>query len=244
MNKMSLAVISDVHSNLEALEAVLDDMEEGGIKKALFLGDAVGYGPNPNECTELLDKSCDVLIAGNHDWAVLGLEDVSFFNPVARAAVLWTETVLTPENRKILEGFPIVKVVRERDLLLVHSSPYEPDRWHYLIGPEDAAGVFGHFKERICMVGHSHAPFIVERDSEGEMVAYHEEVEFREGSRYVINVGSVGQPRDGDPRACYAVMDEEGVRMRRVEYPVRKTQEKMSSEGLPQPLIERLSFGM
>jgi predicted phosphodiesterase len=241
---MPVAVISDVHSNLEALEAVLHDIEESGITTVLFLGDAVGYGPNPNECTELLKRKCRALIAGNHDWAVLGLEDVDFFNPFARAAVLWTDGALTPENRKVLEEFPIVKVVKEHDLLLVHSSPYEPERWHYLTGSEDAAGVFGHFRERLCMVGHSHVPFIAELNASGKVRGHRNETEFKKGSRYVINVGSVGQPRDGDPRACYAQLDESGVRMRRVDYPVRETQEKMMGEGLPAPLIERLSFGI
>jgi diadenosine tetraphosphatase ApaH/serine/threonine PP2A family protein phosphatase len=243
---MPIAVISDVHSNLEALTAVIGDIDARGARTVLFLGDAVGYGPDPNECTAALLERCEVLIAGNHDWAALGLLDINWFNPVAKAAIIWTAQALTGENKAAIRGFPLTEAVMEGGLLLVHSSPVEPERFPYLLDSVDTEDAFGYFSERICLVGHSHVPFVAELP-EGEVgggrVRAGDRWEFRKGSRYIINVGSVGQPRDGDPRACYAMLEEGGVTIRRVDYPVRETQRKMKEAGLPEPLIRRLSFG-
>lgn len=240
---MRHAVISDVHSNLEALRAVLSDIKKRGLKDILFLGDAVGYGPDPDECVRLIKKRAKVALAGNHDWAVLGLTSIEGFNPHAKAAVRWTDEVMKEENRKALEGFSIVKVLEEEDALLVHAHPFEPEEWHYLFDPLQAAEAFPYFSQRLCLVGHSHYPFISEKTSSGEIVPHEAEAGFARGSRYVINVGSVGQPRDGDPRACYAVLEEKGVLLVRVEYDVRKTQQKMADADLPEPLIARLEEG-
>jgi len=240
---MSFAIISDVHSNEEALSAVLEDIEKRGVEEIYFLGDAVGYGPDPNECIKLLRKKCTVLLAGNHDWAVLGLTEVAYFNDNARAAVKWTDDVITDRNRKALNGFPLVKAIEEKDLFLVHAAPYEPEDWHYLFSPLQAVDAFNYFKQRICVVGHSHVPFIAEETSEGKIVPHERGIKFRKGSRYVINVGSVGQPRDGDPRACYALFENNGVQFVRVKYDIDATQKKMEEAGLPAPLILRLSVG-
>jgi predicted phosphodiesterase len=240
---MRLAFISDVHSNLEALQAVLSDIEKRNVSDIHFLGDAVGYGPNPNECIQTLGGTCSELLAGNHDWAVLGLTDIAYFNLYARAAVIWTDEVLSPENRKALEDFSLIRNLEGLGLLLVHSSPVEPGDWNYLFTPSDAALAFYHFSQRICLVGHSHVPFIVEKPASGDVISHGDSVDFSEGSRYIINVGSVGQPRDGDPRAAYAVLDEKGVRIYRVEYPVHETQEKMTAAKLPDSLVSRLSYG-
>jgi predicted phosphodiesterase len=238
-----VAVISDVHSNLEALLAVLDDLKRIKIKDVLFLGDAVGYGPDPNECLSLLNKNCRVLLAGNHDRAALDLREAQYFNPYARAAVVWTAEVLSTSSIKTLHGLPVIKAIEEQGLLLVHSSPFEPEQWHYISSPAEAVDAFDYFTEHMCFVGHSHIPFIVEKPLRGKMRAYGEKAEFREGSRYLINAGSVGQPRDGDPRACFVILNEEGVEIKRVEYPVSETQKKMTKAGLPEMLIERLSYG-
>jgi diadenosine tetraphosphatase ApaH/serine/threonine PP2A family protein phosphatase len=240
---MPYAAISDVHSNLEALEAVLADIEKRGLTDILFLGDAVGYGPNPNECVSLLGERCPVMLAGNHDWAALGMTDISYFNPYARAAVLWTERVLSGGARATLKSLPLARVMERKDAFLVHASPEEPEEWHYLIYPEDVARVLGFFDEKTCMVGHSHHPFLAEC-REGEPPSFKgKKMDFRNDARYVLNAGSVGQPRDGDPRACYLIVADEGVEMVRVDYPFEKTQEKMQKEGLPEPLISRLSLG-
>jgi len=240
------AVISDVHSNLEALDAVLADIDRRGIKKerTFFCGDAVGYGPNPNECIEILKKRAKVLIAGNHDWAVLGLTEAAYFNPNAKAAIRWTEEVLTPENRLTLETFSLAKRMKKENVFLVHGSPREPDEWHYLLTLFDAEINFNYFEERTCFLGHSHLPFIIEKLPSGELVMHKGKAELGPTHRYIVNAGSVGQPRDGDPRACYALFGDERVELVRVPYDIESVQRKMSAAGLPLPLIERLRRGI
>jgi len=240
---MRFALISDVHSNLEALEAVLKDIKKRRRDAILFLGDAVGYGPNPNECLEMLRGNCKVLLAGNHDWAAIGRADIDYFNEYAKAAVLWTREVLSEKNRKFIETLPLQKKLKKENVLLVHSSPKEPDAWHYLLTLWDAEVNFHYFDEKICVVGHSHMPFVIERLPSGEMITYSHKANFGENERYIINSGSVGQPRDRDPRACYALVDDDKVEFVRVEYNIEETQRKMHSAGLPLPLIERLSKG-
>jgi predicted phosphodiesterase len=238
------AVISDVHANLEALGAVLKDIEKRNVKGILFLGDAVGYGPDPNECVRLLKENCSVLLAGNHDWAVLGLTNVEYFNPVAKAAIRWTDENLAEKNRKIISGFSLVKLLKKESIFLVHSTPREPEEWHYLITLSDAEVNFRSFEQKVCLLGHSHSPFIVEKRSSGQMTVHKEKARLNKNSRYIINVGSVGQPRDGDPRACYALLNSEKIELIRVEYSIGETQRKMREAGLPEPLIQRLYYGM
>jgi predicted phosphodiesterase len=240
---MRLAIISDVHANVEALQAVMKDIKKRKLKEMVFLGDAVGYGPNPNECIEILTKNCRILLAGNHDWASIDLTEIEYFNQYAKAAILWTKGVLSEENRKLLKTFPIKKELNKDKVLLVHSTPKEPEAWHYLLTLWDAEINFHYFNEMVCLIGHSHLPFVIERLPSGEMVTYNSGSDLKNGQRYIINCGSVGQPRDRDPRACYAIMDDERVDFVRVEYDVKKTQKKMREAGLPLPLIERLSRG-
>lgn len=243
---MDCAVISDVHANLEALQAVLFDIEKRGIKKQniFFLGDAVGYGPSPNECVQLLKKHAKIIIAGNHDWGVLGLTDIAYFNPNARAAIVWTREVITPENRLILEEALLLKRLKKQNAFLVHASPKEPEEWHYILTLFDAETNFEHFTERLCFIGHSHLPFIVTRLPSGELVISKEEAELDPAHRFIINAGSVGQPRDGDPRASYAILGKDKVQLVRVPYDIAETQSKMARVNLPLPLIERLSRGL
>ena len=240
---MHYAVISDVHSNLEALDAVLEDIRKRKIEKVFFLGDAVGYGPNPNECVEILKDNCEVLLAGNHDWASLGITDIEYFNEYAKEAILWTMKVLHERNRKTLSTFPITKLMKKENILFVHSTPKEPEQWHYLLTLWDAEINFHYFDQRICILGHSHQPFVIEKFPSGEMITHRREARLGKGERYIINAGSVGQPRDRDPRACYVVLEGERVEFIRVPYPVEKTQKKMSEAGLPSLLIQRLSEG-
>ncbi|MEW6213656.1 MAG: metallophosphoesterase family protein [Nitrospirota bacterium] len=240
---MRYAVLSDVHSNLEALKAVLKDVGQRKIENIVFLGDAVGYGPNPNKCIELLVDRCKILLAGNHDWGVLGLTDIAYFNEYAREAIEWTRGVLTEENRKILKSFPVKKEIRNGSIFLVHSTPKEPEEWHYLLTLWDAEINFHYFDNKFCFLGHSHQPFIIERLSSGELVTCKEAARIGKSARYIINAGSVGQPRDGDPRACYVIIDDEKIEIIKVPYDIETVQKKMRKEGLPFPLIERLSVG-
>jgi predicted phosphodiesterase len=240
-----LAAISDVHSNLAALEAVLADIKKRKVRRKVFLGDAVGYGPEPDAVTALIKNECRTgAVAGNHDWGLLGLTDVNNFNVHARAAIEWTRQSVNRTTRDTLEAWPLVKVLRKDGILLVHSTPVEPADWDYLFSASQAAGLFDAFTQRICLVGHSHVPFIAELAPTGEVLSYKDEAEIKEDCRYIINVGSVGQPRDQDPRAAYALFDGGRVEIVRVKYDVSVTQRRMAEAGLPESLIERLSLGV
>jgi len=240
---MRYAVLSDIHANIEALEAVLADLEQKNIRDIFFLGDAVGYGPNPNECIDLLAERCGILLAGNHDWGVIGLTDITCFNEYARYSVQWTRQVITEKNSRIIKTWPAKKERKKEDILLVHSTPREPEEWHYILTLWDAEINFQYFDNKLCFLGHSHQPFIIERVPSGELITYKDAARIKEGSRYIINAGSVGQPRDGDPRACYAFIDNESIEIMRVPYDVVSVQEKMKEANLPYPLIERLLVG-
>lgn len=240
---MRYAVISDVHGNLEALEAVLGDVREKRADRLIFLGDAVGYGPNPNECVELLRKNCDIALAGNHDLAAVGLTSIEYFNEFAKAAILWTREVLKEKNRKFIETLPLIRKMKKGNMLLVHSTPKEPGAWHYLLTLWDAEVNFHYFDERICVLGHSHLPFVIERLPSGEMVTHKSEAALGASHRYIINAGSVGQPRDRDPRACYLLIGDDRAEFVRLEYDWAETQRKMREARLPVPLAERLSRG-
>jgi predicted phosphodiesterase len=240
---MLCAVLSDVHANLEALDAVLKDVDRRNIPDILFLGDAVGYGPDPNECIDLLVERSRVLLAGNHDRAAIGLTDITYFNVYARNAIEWTMKVLTEKNREILGTWPFEREMKDEDVLLVHSTPKEPSEWHYLLTLWDAEMNFQYFGNRFCFLGHSHQPFVIEKVPSGELVTHKDGTRIREGSRYIINTGSVGQPRDGDPRACYAIINGGDIDIVRVSYDVASVQDKMKKEHLPEHLIERISMG-
>jgi predicted phosphodiesterase len=241
---MRYAVIADVHGNLEALEAVLKKLKEESFDALLFLGDSVGYGPNPNECVEVLKKKAQVLLAGNHDRAVVGLADTKFFNPHAKTAIEWTQEVLQDKNKKFLASLSIEKHLKDDDLCLVHSTPKEPEEWHYLISSWDAYINFNFFSEKICLIGHSHVPAIIEEPSEGKINIFHIRAKIKEDCRYIINAGSVGQPRDGDPRAAYVILTENSAEIKRVPYDILLTQKKMRDTGLPAYLINRLPKGL
>ena len=240
---MHCAVMADVHSNLEALEAVLKDIEKREAADIIFLGDAVGYGPDPNKCIDVLRDACRVLIAGNHDRAATCQADIEYFNEYAKAAVLWTREELSEENKGFIEALPLTAEMKDDGVLLVHSTPKEPEAWHYLLTLWDAEINFNYFDQRICMLGHSHQPFVIERLPSDEMVIQSKEISLGSSARYILNAGSVGQPRDRDPRACYMMIDGEKVEFVRIAYDIEKTQKKMHDSGLPLPLIERLARG-
>jgi len=239
----SYAIISDVHSNIEALNAVLKEIDNESIACLFFLGDAVGYGPDPNTCTELLRSVSNVFIAGNHDRGAVGLSDVSFFNPYARIAIEWTRDVLTDKNREFLKAVPLICEVEEENIFLVHSSPKDPERWRYIEDKESAVKNFPYFQQTCCFVGHSHIPFIAEQSTNGKTVIFFTSAEIKKGRRYIINTGSVGQPRDGNPDACYVILSNDVIKIKRVPYDILLAQKKMKDAGLPNYLITRLAKG-
>jgi diadenosine tetraphosphatase ApaH/serine/threonine PP2A family protein phosphatase len=246
---MKVLVISDIHANLAAFEAVLADakVKVPGYDIVWCLGDVVGYGPDPNECIDLLRTLPNICLAGNHDWAVLGKLDVETFNDNARDAITWTQTQLTPQNLRYLTVRP--EQSEQGDFLLVHASPRQPI-WEYILDIGSAEANFSCLNLPICLVGHTHAPVVFTRDGKTNMVraSYPETglpITLRKTNQYIINAGSVGQPRDGDPRAAYAVLDTAALIWSpyRIEYPIKRTQERMQAAGLPQKLIERLDHG-
>lgn len=241
-------IISDIHANLFALQAVLTDCE-GTYDDVWFLGDVVGYGPHPNECVEQLgDLNC-LAIAGNHDWATLGRLDAGSFNPDARHVLLWTQSVLSKGNMQVLDELE-VSTAAEEHFTLVHGSPRHPI-WEYILHPQVAQANFDHFATRYCLVGHTHDPVIFDEGDGNESICEARLPAFNGGpqvlpdSRLIINPGSVGQPRDGDPRASYGILDTDSLTFepRRAPYPVAQTQALMEQFGFPARLIIRLAFG-
>jgi diadenosine tetraphosphatase ApaH/serine/threonine PP2A family protein phosphatase len=241
---MKTALISDIHGNLEALKAVFADFRSRGVERVYSLGDVVGYGPEPEGCLDLLRREAEVQLMGNHDAAVVEMTSVNEFNENARLAVEWSRKVMKEESLDFIRGLPYV--ARRDGLLLVHSSPEEPPAWHYIMSLGGARRSFEHFEDRACFLGHTHVPFVIALRPDGvvEEVAGRP-VEFEDGSRYLVNVGSVGQPRDRDPRASYGIVDAAAgtLELHRVSYPVEKTQQLMRDHDLPTFLIERLAVG-
>ncbi len=242
---MQALIIADIHSNLEAFQAVLQDAEScGGFQEIWCLGDMVGYGPDPGLCADLLRRYEHYCVAGNHDWASVGKLNLAEFNPVAAAANRWTAQQLSADQTQYLSDLPL-RLERE-GFTLVHGSPVEP-LWEYLLSPSSARASFQHFQTRCCLVGHSHIPFMCHQvEGRCAFLEFPKRAFVKLGEqRLIINPGAVGQPRDGDPRASYAVYDSEpdAIAHYRVEYDIAATQEKMRRHGLPESLVERLSYG-
>ncbi|HCC68318.1 MAG TPA: hypothetical protein DEP99_00295 [Nitrospiraceae bacterium] len=240
---MRYAIISDVHGNLEALKSVFKAISRGGVNSIWFLGDAVGYGPNPNECAAILKEKTQFQVAGNHDHAVIGRTDIEYFNPYAKAAIKWTKNIMTEKNASILKDLPITKRIKDEGILLVHATPKEPQKWHYMFTLQDARLNFRFFLEKLCFIGHTHQPSIVEHSPRGKLTVYMDSVEIKDNHRYIVNAGSVGQPRDGNPDASYVICSKNSIEVKRVPYDILLTQKKMHEAGLPLPLIERLAYG-
>ncbi len=241
---MRCLVVSDLHANFVAFKAVLDDASDYDF--VWCLGDVVGYGPDPNECVDLLRELPHLCLAGNHDWAALGRLDVGTFNADARQVVTWTQEQLTPASRDYLEALPTTFVLG--DYTLAHGSPREPV-WEYILDPLVAALNFSHFETAYCLVGHTHLPIIFrlasdQGDCEALPPDYHQPFQLN-GMRQIINPGSVGQPRDSNPEAAYAVLDvKRGVwEHRRVWYDVKEVQARMRARNMPDRLVARLEHG-
>lgn len=239
-------IIADIHSNLEAFEAVLFDAEgHDGFEAVWCLGDVVGYGPNSSECIRLLRGFDPVCVCGNHDLAAIGKIDIGDFNAEAALANEWTSMQLSDEDREYLASLP--ESVVEGDFTLVHGSPSAPV-WEYITSSFSAMKNFKYFNTQFCLVGHSHVPYYFEYDEllvqEGYL-ADGDTLKLGE-TRLIINPGGVGQPRDRDPRASYAVYDSEQgtISHYRCDYDVGVTQEKMEQAGLPGFLISRLDWGL
>lgn len=243
---MRIALLSDIHANLPALEAVADDLPE--IDEVWVLGDIVGYGPQPNEVVTMLQAMGARSVLGNHDGAAIGTVDANQFNPDAKRAIEWTAGVVDANTKSYFAALPEVR--RDGDLTAVHGSPRDPI-WEYITSAGIAAANFEHFETRLCLFGHTHVPVVyravngsleIAGGLPGDRVAL-------DGGRALVNPGSVGQPRDGLPDAAYALLELAGdaaadtIEFRRVRYDIDRTQRLMRDAGLPPRLAERLSFG-
>ena len=223
---------------------VVADFQKEKLDRVFFLGDAVGYGPDPNECTSIIDRVAEVKLMGNHDYAALGLIETNLFNEYAQRSMEWTIRVLTEKSIKILSSFAMDH--RFDQTYLVHSTPKEPQEWNYIFDLDDAEENFGFFSKQICIIGHSHFPAIIKKFDDRHCFLHEQTwTEIEKGFKYIINIGSVGQPRDGSNMACYLIYDAKNktAGLKRIAYDFEKTQAKMEKRGLPQFLIERLAVG-
>ena len=244
---MRYGVFSDVHANLEALEAILSYFKKERIQAFLCTGDLVGYGPNPNECIQRVASLNKLQVTGgNHDYAVVGMKELTWFNNFAARSLVWTKRHLKEENRNYLMRLP--RLVDASLFTLAHGSPRDPID-EYILSPRQYLDNLQFFRTPVCFVGHTHVPSVFHTDSLGiiqnKPLQDGEVFNFDPLGKIIVNVGSVGQPRDGDNRACCMIFNTEKkeIKMARVEYDIKTVQDKMKQDSLPLYLIERLGYG-
>jgi predicted phosphodiesterase len=239
---MKYALVSDIHANLEAFTAVLDVIEKEECEKIVCLGDIVGYGANPRECIELVQERGMASIAGNHDFACIGKTNINYFNSYAKEATLWTRKITTDDDKEFLNGLPLVDY--HENFTVVHGTLYSPELFDYIQTTYDAYLSLQLLESQVCFLGHSHVPITF---FQGDLISYtlNPSIKIEDDVKALINIGSVGQPRDDNPRASFATYDTEKrqVDIHRVEYDVEKTMKKILKAGLPPPLAERLKYG-
>ena len=239
---MKFAIFGDIHANLEALNTVLEDAADHDCTHYTCIGDIVGYNANPRECLEKVKEMGCPVVKGNHDEEASIETEIVGLNPLAEAALRWTRETLTEEDKQWLRDLRMVRQVR--DFTIVHATLDTPSGWQYVMNKFDAMASFSYQFTPLCFYGHTHTPRIYKKDS--SVTAMREmEVDIEIGTKYFINVGSVGQPRDGDWRASYAIYDipNNRVHIRRLEYDLKTAQKKIIDAGLPEMLATRLGLG-
>jgi len=240
---MWVAILSDIHSNLEALSTALEYIHKSGrIDDTICLGDVVGYGADPGECIKICREEASVILMGNHDQAVFEEKYPADFNLRAAEAVLWTREKLSGSDRSYLSSLPFVWT--RENLRFVHATPDQPEQWGYILSEYDAQMKFSAFSEEICFIGHSHVPSIYSERK--PPVVRNGKYFFTHGEKYIINVGSVGQPRDLNPQLAFGIFDtdEWSFRLVRLDYDIKTASRKILEAGLPSILAVRLSRGM
>lgn len=239
---MRFAIFGDIHSNLEALQAVLADARENGCEHFVCIGDIVGYNANPHECVELIRQLNCPVVKGNHDEQAYLEDNTESFNPLAEEAIRWTRAQLTAEDKEWLKSLRLVRQVR--DFTIVHATLDTPGQWNYVFNQLDAAASFNYQFTNVCFYGHTHVPKAYVRDSSVRSVPL-DLLPIEPGKKYFINVGSVGQPRDGNWHAAYCIYhtDRNVVELRRIPYDINTAQDKVVEAGLPQRLADRLALG-
>jgi len=244
---MRFAILGDIHGNREALTAVVDAMRAEGVDEWVQVGDIVGYGPEPSACIDIVRSLGCVVCMGNHDAAVLGILDTAYFNNFARAAIHWTRGQLRPSDLDYLRSLQLV--VQRPLYTVVHGTLHMPDQFGYVVSSVEARDSLQLQQTFMCFVGHSHVPAIYMQRAQGQLdVVFQSEAEVSVANhaRVLMNVGSVGQPRDEDPRATYAIYDSDTkiAAIRRVKYDIAGVQRKLRQAGLPEMLAHRLSLGV
>ncbi len=239
---MKILVLSDIHANLDALERVIEEAGRLGPAMLVCLGDVVGYGANPRECIRMIDSHADVKICGNHDLAAAGVQDYANFNSVASISIEWTSHALEAGDIALLKGYEPTRSME--DCLFTHASPVDPLGWEYIYTMSRARYVMDHVAERIVFVGHTHIPGVISFDADGAGRVEHDRVvRLEPDRRYLVNSGSVGQPRDGIDAASFSMLDldENTLSMHRTSYDVVRAQSRIRAEGLPEVLAGRLT---
>jgi predicted phosphodiesterase len=241
---MRYGIFSDIHSNLEALEATVDAYKNEAIDTYLCAGDVVGYAANPNECIEKVKPLAMITVAGNHDWAAVNLFSDTYFNPKAREAISWTRHNLDDKSRYFLEFLKLL--YKNEDLTLVHGTLDNPQDFNYITDAYIAEGTFRLLETKICFVGHTHAAGTFIKDKDSRIIYCKDNhIEIKDENQYIVNVGSVGQPRDDNPNAAYAIYDtnKKEVEIKRVVYDIKAARKKVMDAGLPEFLGNRLLIG-
>lgn len=239
---MRFAIFSDIHANLEALEAVLRDAESQKCTHYVCLGDVVGYNANPHDCVARIQEMDCPIVKGNHDEQASLTESSRDFNELAESAIEWTRDHLTEKDKQWLRELRLQRQVR--DFTIVHATLDTPEQWGYVFNNLDAAASFTYQHTTVCFFGHTHVPMAFIRD-DGVQRTRVDQLRIEMTKKYFINVGSVGQPRDGDWRSAYCILDVENecVEQRRVKYEIETAQRKIIDAGLPRLLAERLAIG-
>lgn len=240
---MKLGILSDIHGNLEAFTAVLKECHSLGVQSILCIGDVVGYGPNPKECLQLIQSINAVCVAGNHDWAVSGKLDPSYFTDDGKQVVMWSRTQLDQEDMRYINSLQLI--YQNQGVTMVHSSLNHPELFFRVGDASAALSTFELLKTPVCFVGHTHLPKIFVKHEDRLFEAPQMESQIYNDRKYIINVGSVGQPRDYNPYASYGFydLDSELIEIRRVRYDIKTTQNKILERGLPKSLAQRLELG-
>ena len=242
---MIYGILGDIHANLEALEAVLEEMDKQGVKKFVSVGDLVGYGANPTEAIKKVQELGATVVAGNHDFAAIDKLNIDFFNAYARESALWTRNALSDEDKTYLRNLRLIEQVD--NFTIVHSTLYSPELFEYIQTSYDAHLSFDQQPTNVSFMGHSHVPVTFFCEKNVSEIWYSQDTELPLGDfeKAIVNVGSVGQPRDDNPDACYVLYDSDqhSMVLRRVPYDVEKAREKIISSNLPEVLAARLLIG-
>jgi predicted phosphodiesterase len=239
---MRYGIFADVHSNLEALEAVINAYKNEHIDHYLCAGDVIGYAADPGECIEKIKALSAISVAGNHDWAAVDLFSADYFNPLARQAVLWTRDNLGDDNKRFLKSLKLL--YKSEHFVMVHGTLNNPGDFNYMNDGYMAEETFKLLDADICFLGHTHVAGVFVKDKNNR-ISYLKESDIKEDNKYIVNVGSVGQPRDGNPKAAYCIYDTDRrkVKIKRIGYDIETAARRIIKAGLPRFLADRLAVG-